>query len=102
MFSIGITSRKIWYRSLHTKHPAAVFLETQKEHSVSLYSLSVTTAKPIVYSIFANRHNYHVVKYKLNYAMARTFRVTVRWQMWQCLGICRNNNWVSQYTENAY
>ena len=33
MFSIRITSRKIWYRSLHTKPPAAVFLETQKEHS---------------------------------------------------------------------
>ena len=48
------------------------FLETQKEHSVSLYSLSVTTAKPLVCSIFANRHNYLIVKYNLNYAMART------------------------------
>ena len=48
------------------------FLKTQKEHSVSLYSLSVTTAKPLVYSIFGNRHNYLMVKYKLNYARART------------------------------
>ena len=73
MFSIRITSRKIWYRSLHTKPPAAVFLEMQKEHSISLYSLSVTTANPLVYSIFANRHNYLKVKYNLNYAMDRTF-----------------------------
>ena len=78
------------------------FLETQKEHSVPLYYLSVTTAKPLVCSIFANRHNYLNSKYNLNYAMARTFRVTVRWQMWQCLGIRRNNNWVSQYTGYVY
>ena len=78
------------------------FLETQKEHSVSLYSLSVTTAKPLVYSIFTNRHNYLNSKYNLNYLTTRAASVTVRWQMWQCRRIRRNNNWVSQYAGYTY
>ena len=65
------------------------FLETQKEHSVSLYSLSVTTAKPLVCSIFANRHNYLNSKYKLNYAMARAFAL-------RSVGRCGN---ASRYVE---
>ena len=54
------------------------FLETQKEHSVSLYSLSVTTAKPLVYSIFTNSHKYLNSKYNLNYLTTRAASVTVR------------------------
>ena len=87
VFRTGSAERRPYVHFCHQ-----FLLETQKEHSVSLYSLSVTTAKPLVYSIFANRHSYFKEKYKLNYTKARALRVAVRWQMWQYSGIRRNNN----------